>query len=211
MNFADNQEKPQEKSTISKPSTNIAIALLLISALLVSPLIAIGQTPTVETVCDDGIDDDNDGLVDSDDPHCQGQVVTVETVCDDGIDDDNDGLVDSDDPDCQGQVVTVETVCDDGIDDDNDGLVDSDDPDCQGQVVTVETVCDDGIDDDNDGLVDSDDPDCQVPRGNNITISTPRYQIVLNYSSGVLDVATNVIYRVHFDFGDIDASFNATD
>jgi YVTN family beta-propeller protein len=71
------------------------------------------------------------------DPTYQGQVVAVETVCDNGFDDDNDGLVDSDDLDCQGQVVAVETVCDNGFDDDNDGLVDSDDPDCQGQVLTV--------------------------------------------------------------------------
>jgi YVTN family beta-propeller protein len=41
------------------------------------------------------------------DPTYQGQVVAVETVCDNGFDDDNDGLVDSDDPDCQGQVLTV--------------------------------------------------------------------------------------------------------
>ena len=61
--------------------------------------------------------------------------------------------------------------------------------------------------------MDGDDPDCQgqVADVNNITISTPPYQIVLNYSSGELDVATNVIYRVHFDFGGIDASINATD
>ena len=151
MNFADNQGKPQDKSTMSKPSTNIAIALLLISALLVSPLIARGQTDAAE-ICDNGVDDNNDGLVDGEDTASCGSVSVAE-------------------------------ICDNGVDDNNDGLVDGEDTASCGSVSV----------------------------GNNITIATPPYQIALNYQSGELDAATNVIYRVHFDFGDIDASINATD
>jgi hypothetical protein len=66
-----------------------------------------------------------------------------ETICDDGYDNDFDGLVDCDDPDCEGSAECVEYVppedgvgvgyeiCDNYIDDDNDGLVDCDDPDCE--------------------------------------------------------------------------------
>ena len=53
-----------------------------------------------ETLCNDKIDNDKDGLVDCDDPDCacSGQ----KEICDNGIDDDGDKLVDCDDPDCDG-------------------------------------------------------------------------------------------------------------
>ncbi|MEL6969290.1 MAG: hypothetical protein AAFZ63_06585 [Bacteroidota bacterium] len=54
-------------------------------------------------------------------------------ICGNGIDDDEDGLVDCDDPDCcgtEGCGSCVETDCNDGIDNDGDGLVDEDDLDC---------------------------------------------------------------------------------
>jgi hypothetical protein len=49
-------------------------------------------------ICDNGIDDDEDGLIDGDDPDCQTPPSTE--ICDNGIDDDNDGLIDEDDPNC---------------------------------------------------------------------------------------------------------------
>lgn len=49
--------------------------------------------------CDDGVDNDGDGLVDCVDPDCCGP----ETRCSDGVDDDGDGLVDCADPDCCGE------------------------------------------------------------------------------------------------------------
>ncbi len=48
-------------------------------------------------ICDNGIDDDGDGLIDNDDPDCLPKI----EICDDGIDNDDDGLIDSADPDCQ--------------------------------------------------------------------------------------------------------------
>ena len=54
-------------------------------------------------------------------------------ICDNGIDDDGDGLVDCADPDCCGTEdcgICLEVNCDNGIDDDGDGLIDEDDPDC---------------------------------------------------------------------------------
>jgi hypothetical protein len=52
--------------------------------------------------------------------------------CDDGIDNDGDGLTDCADPDCGAEARCYEdsTNCGNGKDDDNDGLIDCADPDC---------------------------------------------------------------------------------
>ncbi len=60
-------------------------------------------TEDPEVTCDDGVDNDCDGLVDGDDPDCPPQCVPTEdpeVTCNDGVDNDCDGLVDGDDPDC---------------------------------------------------------------------------------------------------------------
>ena len=54
-------------------------------------------------------------------------------ICDNGVDDDGDGLVDCEDPDCSAAAncnPSITEICNNGIDDDGDGLVDCDDPDC---------------------------------------------------------------------------------
>jgi hypothetical protein len=140
--------------------------------------------PGADEVCDNGIDDDCNGLVDGDDPAC--------VVCTDG---DGDGYAveggacgtidcDDTDPDVN---PGADEVCDNGIDDDCDGFVDGDDPDClvctdaDGDGYAIEgggcgavdcddadpnvnpgadEVCDNGIDDDCDGLIDANDDDC---------------------------------------------------
>jgi len=62
-------------------------------------------SPSTETACSDGQDDDHDCLVDcadddcASDPACGG---TPPEVCDNGTDDDGDGAVDCDDSDCAG-------------------------------------------------------------------------------------------------------------
>jgi hypothetical protein len=66
-------------------------------------------------VCGDGIDNDNDGLIDEGCPTGQPE------ICGDGIDNDGDGQIDEG---CPGEG-TVE-VCGDGIDNDRDGQVDED-------------------------------------------------------------------------------------
>jgi hypothetical protein len=89
--------------------------------------------------CDDGLDEDGDGLADyPDDPGCSSALDIDEQepslVCDNGIDDDNDGLVDfpydygcSDglDPSERGAIYE----CDNGIDDDLDSFTDYPDDD----------------------------------------------------------------------------------
>ena len=53
------------------------------------------------TQCSDGLDNDADGLVDSEDPQCLGASSLSEaSMCVDGADNDGDGWFDSEDPDC---------------------------------------------------------------------------------------------------------------
>jgi hypothetical protein len=90
------------------------------------------------------------------------QVVTTVGACNDGEDDDGDGLVDLDDPGCLALDDPFETNslvgCDDGFDNDADGLVDwPNDPGCELAVSATEhPACDDGIDNDGDGGIDWD-------------------------------------------------------
>lgn len=55
---------------------------------------------------------------------------SVETSCVDGSDNDDDGLLDCNDPDCKNSPDCGSEKCTNGIDDDNDTLVDCGDPDC---------------------------------------------------------------------------------
>lgn len=60
-------------------------------------------TATVVELCDNGDDDDGDGLVDCEDAGCMDALVCGEQDCEDFGDDDNDGLVDCMDDDCWGR------------------------------------------------------------------------------------------------------------
>lgn len=84
--------------------------------------------PPPTEICGDGIDNDNDGLIDE---NCT-------EICGDGIDNDLDGLVDENCP--------TGEKCGDGIDNDGDGLIDEGCP--------VPEKCGDLIDNDLDGLID---------------------------------------------------------
>jgi spore coat protein A len=85
-------------------------------------------TPTEdpEATCDDGIDNDCDGLTDTDDPDCQTCTGTEdpEVTCDDGVDNDCDTFTDCDDSDCSGAAACQPAACD------NDGVCDPGE-DCQ--------------------------------------------------------------------------------
>jgi len=52
-------------------------------------------------VCDNEIDDNDNGKTDCEDESCKTNPACMETICNDGKDDDGDGLVDCDDPDCE--------------------------------------------------------------------------------------------------------------
>ncbi|MCB9765011.1 MAG: hypothetical protein H6739_34880 [Alphaproteobacteria bacterium] len=91
--------------------------------------------------CNDGADNDGDGLTDYNDPECN--------TCADGIDNNGDGLTDSDDDLCRD--ATTEPQEDVNFDTarwTEDGQiipipVDGDDNDCDGRVLALELDCDD--------------------------------------------------------------------
>jgi hypothetical protein len=95
----------------------------------------------LESFCSDGVDSDQDGVTDCDDPDCQGLEACIpETLCADGQDNDSDGALDCADSDCDTSPVCVEQVCTDGVDSDTDGFTDCDDNDCD-DTVTCTTAC----------------------------------------------------------------------
>lgn len=97
-----------------------------------------------EAVCNDAIDNDEDGATDCDDSDCAADPVCLpEDVCDDSLDNDSDGATDCDDTDCaDNDLCNPESTCFDGVDNDADGLTDCDDTDCLGQVCEfVEGAC----------------------------------------------------------------------
>jgi MYXO-CTERM domain-containing protein len=134
--------------------------------------LCVPDRPPSEPNCADGLDEDQDGLTDCDDPDCADDPdCSTSESCTNGVDDDGDGDVDCDDSDCQSaSVCNQNEVCDNGSDDDGDGLIDCDDSDCDSASVcdNVE-ICTNGTDDDGDGDVDCADSDCssaQVCNGN---------------------------------------------
>jgi hypothetical protein len=93
-----------------------------------------------EALCEDGLDNDGDALIDCDDfrgcsdtAYCSGE--SDDTTCADGLDNDNDGDIDCADRDCYADpAITVCTSvnedCGNTLDDDADGLSDCTDPEC---------------------------------------------------------------------------------
>ena len=118
--------------------------------------------------CENGVDDDGDGLIDCNDPDCFTHPACKSTKpenCTNGIDDDGDGFIDCQDPDCKTHPSCKSKPpenCTNRKDDDGDGLIDCNDPDCfthPGCTSNPEN-CTNGIDDDGDGLIDCQDPQC---------------------------------------------------
>lgn len=74
----------------------------------------------------------NDSETDGDDTDSDTTPELTDEICDDGIDNDGDGLIDCADPDCDGKLGAGgficepfgETICDDGFDNDGNGLTD---------------------------------------------------------------------------------------
>jgi len=142
----------------------LALRLILISTFATFAATACGTVkddadagPTGE-VCDDGVDNDGDGMNDCADPDCAGAVVCIED-CTNGTDDDGDGETDCADSDCSADAACQE-ICDDGDDNDLDGDTDCADSDCDGAANGCPEACDDGRDNDGDGDTDCADTDC---------------------------------------------------
>ena len=127
-------------------------------------------TEPTEVTCDDGLDNDCDGLSDANDPDCQVCVPdeTPEASCFDGSDNDCDEQIDcADTADCDG-AIGAPTTCGVGACESSGNLT------CSGGAETDtctpgtpgvegpdgDASCTDGIDNDCDGLTDANDPDC---------------------------------------------------
>ncbi len=137
--------------------------------------------------CEDGIDNDGDGVADLDDPGCDPSdpedYWELGGECDDRLDNDGDGLVDVDDPDCDSLADPSEgeiSACSDEWDNDGDGWIDHveddpatagydeslfGDPGCESADDTSEDntdlgECADGVDNDGDGDIDGHDDEC---------------------------------------------------
>ncbi|RLI97609.1 MAG: hypothetical protein DRO99_02760, partial [Candidatus Aenigmatarchaeota archaeon] len=91
------------------------------------------------TQCTDGLDNDGDGLIDTNDPGCAGIYDSNEgdgtSQCQDGTDNDNDGATDYPyDFSCSSPQDNSESAplsqCQDGTDNDGNGLIDTNDPGC---------------------------------------------------------------------------------
>ena len=106
--------------------------------------------------CQDGVDNDEDGLADCADDDCTADAACQED-CGSGEDEDLDGLADCLDPDCADPA--CDEVCDDGFDNDLDGLTDCEDGECFSSALCEED-CLNERDDDRDGLTDCMDDDC---------------------------------------------------
>jgi len=96
--------------------------------------------------------------------------LAVIPACDNGVDDDGDGVRDAADPGCADADDLDEHApafpCDDGIDGDADGLIDYPrDPGCaNGYGRREDPQCQNGMDDDGDGAIDHpDDSECRSP------------------------------------------------
>lgn len=112
--------------------------------------------------CADGIDNDGDGLTDSEDPGCHtdynpynpssyddtldDESAVGTTQCSDGVDNDSDGQADMADPGCHT--------------DHNPYNDSSYDPDLDDESAVGTTQCSDGVDNDGDDKVDAADPGC---------------------------------------------------
>ena len=119
--------------------------------------------PTAPEICDNGIDDNGNGLVDCEEPSCDG-FVDGATSCGVGACASTGNLVcqspnqvDSCTPGTpQAEGPFGDPSCSDGIDNNCDGLTDGADPDCD----APQETCDNGFDDNGNGLVDCEDPQC---------------------------------------------------
>ncbi len=154
--------------------------------------------------CSDFVDNDNDGLLNCEDPDCSNFCAGPETNCIDNTDNDRDNLIDCLDPDCRQSAACSASAenCRDKIDNDGDGAIDCNDSDCAGRALCEATEnnprdCGDKRDNDKDGTIDCADKDCAVvsfcgPENNN-TLCNDRID---NDGNGLIDCADRACSRL---------------
>ncbi|MBI4439947.1 hypothetical protein HY638_03160 [Candidatus Woesearchaeota archaeon] len=156
----------------------------------------------VPTQCEDGLDNDGDGLIDMNDPGCSSPQDDDESdgtsQCQDGINNDGDSATDYPaDFSCSSPQDDDETLpraqCQDSLDNDGDGLTDLNDPGCASDQDNDESngtsECQDGIDNDNDGATDfPNDFSCSSPQDDDETLPRAQCQDAIdNDGDGLID------------------------
>ena len=127
---------------MNKTAQLLLVAIVLL-AVVVIPFAIAGKTAGGPKKCNNGIDDDNDGLIDLADPGCSSPSDNDEhsstLVCDNGVDEANDAdnlkdyQISGGDLGCMSPTDSDERdgACDDLVDNDGDGLIDyPNDPEC---------------------------------------------------------------------------------
>lgn len=89
----------------------------------------VNLSPATPEICNDGINNNCDFLIDCDDTVCSTDPLCVDVDCSDGIDSDNDGFTDCRDSDCIGSEDCGES-CLAEADEDGDGFFECDDSEC---------------------------------------------------------------------------------
>ena len=112
--------------------------------------------------CFNKADDNGDGRMDCEDPHCYFEHSCIPEDCFNKVDDNGNDLIDCADPQCGNVIECHENVeiCNDKVDNNHDGLIDCADPTCAGDVVCQKENCTNQIDDNGNDLIDCLDPQC---------------------------------------------------
>ena len=122
-------------------------------------------------------------------------------ICNDSVDNDDDGLIDCNDPDCSKNSYCIKPneICTDGIDNDEDGFIDCEDTDCRNnrECRPKKEICYDRIDNDEDGLVDCEDSDCANYSSCNLR-STPL--LGLGFGTAFPTLVINLTGGEHFQY-----------
>lgn len=118
--------------------------------------------PVIESVCDDGKDNDRNGQTD-----CQDTACSSAPVCNanNNTNQTNNTIIDT--------TVSIPEICDNGVDDDSNGVIDCGDSSCSGDpsctvgggdigtgIVSTTEICDNRTDDDQNGETDCSDSAC---------------------------------------------------
>ncbi|MGV7223149.1 MAG: hypothetical protein ACQ9MH_16660 [Nitrospinales bacterium] len=149
--------------------------------------------PPPAEICNDGVDNDQDGQIDCADSDCSNasncNTPVIETNCSDGVDNDQDGQIDCADSDCDSasncNSSVIETNCSDGVDNDQDGFTDCADTNCIGVGTCGSALLSGSFDSGQDGFTYSDD----TFRGtNNPAFASGDYVSNGGYSGGALHV-----------------------
>jgi hypothetical protein len=106
-------DRSADTTVVESPAQPAAASSAASSASATSSATSTGAT--TETVCDDGIDDDGDTVVDCADHDCaaspacrpDGQIESTEARCSDWVDNDSNGFSDCDDTNCDGTKVCM--------------------------------------------------------------------------------------------------------